>query len=68
MAHIAKIAVYFFLLQDGAGGWIKQPQRATRAHIEAAGGAFLFNTKLEVDQAEVTPAGLHAPSQRVAPR
>jgi hypothetical protein len=62
-----RIAVYRFLLRDPVtGAWVKQPVRATRARIEALGGAPLFDTKVEVDPGRVAGDGTCALARPVA--
>jgi hypothetical protein len=62
-ARPATVAVYLFMLRDAKAGWVKQPHRATREHIERMGGAFLFNSKIDVDAADISEDGVYRPSK-----
>jgi hypothetical protein len=56
-----KIFVYRFELFDPRDqSWKQAPHFGTREHIEAQKGAVLFNSKLEIDSAELTPEGTYA--------
>ena len=62
---MAKIAVYRYELYDAQNDrWTRQPDCATKAYIEAAGGAMHFHTKTLVEESELTPEGLYILARR----
>lgn len=63
---MAKVSVYRFQVFDAATrAWHRVEGYGTAACIAARKGATLFNTKREVEESDLDPAGFFAPRSTV---
>ena len=61
---MAKVAVYRFEVFDAsARAWRREEGYGTRDYIARRRGATLFNTKLQVEDTELTDEGFYAPRE-----